>query len=472
MSLIDRRTFLGELGLGAAALTETRRAAAAVEDQRPNVILILADDLGWGDLSCYGQKKIATPHIDHLAAEGMRFTNCYSGSPVCGPSRSCLMTGQHTGHTRVRGNNAFAGGIVHGRTRRMHLTDEDVTVGHVLRKAGYRTCLVGKWHLEGYNPNAMPLDRGFDEFYGWQMTAPETHAPVYYPARRFINRDIIDVKGNENGARGTYETDLCAQHAIDFIRKNAGSRFFLFLSPTAPHDPLVPPPDLGKYGLEPWEEAFRIYAAMVSHLDKAVGQVMRLLQDLKIDEKTVVFFASDNGPRSGPREELTRVAEFFDSNGPFRGYKRDMYEGGIRVPMIARWPGRIPKFEISAAPWYFPDFVPTVAELAGGELPPAVDGVSVAPILLGRAGQPPERFMYWEFFERGFEQAVRWRNWKAVRHQPGGPLELYNLARDQPEEHDVAGAEPEVVARIEEYLKTARTDSPEFPVNHPARAAL
>jgi len=466
MSLIDRRTFLGELGLGAAAVTTRPNRTLLAENERPNIILILADDLGWGDLGCYGQKKIRTPHVDHLAAEGMRFTNCYAGSPVCGPSRSCLMTGQHAGHTRVRGNNAFEGGIVRGRTRRMHLTDDDVTVGHVLRKAGYRTCLVGKWHLEGYNTQATPLDRGFDEFYGWQMTAPETHAPVYYPARRFINRDIIDVRGNENGSRGTYETDLCAQHATDFIRKNAGRRFFLFLSPTAPHDPLIPPPDLGPYREEPWEEPFRVYAAMVSHLDRAVGHVMRVLADLMIDDNTVVFFASDNGPRSGPRAELTRVAEFFDSNGPFRGYKRDVYEGGIRVPMIARWPGRISKSEVSAASWYFPDFMATVAELAGGEAPGAADGASIAPILLGRAGQLSDRFLYWEFFEKGFEQAVRWRIWKAVRHAPSAPLELYNLALDQAEEHDVAGSESRVVATIEEYLKTARTDSPEFPVTH------
>lgn len=464
MNLLTRRTFLSDCALCSAAIAANPSRAAARDVEKPNIVLILADDLGWGDLGCYGQAKIRTPNIDRMADEGMRFTNCYAGSPVCGPSRSSLATGQHGGHTRVRGNNAFAGGIIRGRTRRMHLTDDDVTIAHVLRKAGYRTCLVGKWHLEGYNPAATPLDRGFDEFYGWQMTAPETHAPIYYPARRFINREIVDVRGNENGARGTYETDLCAQHAADFIRKNSGNPFFLFLSPTAPHDPLVPPPGLGPYARESWEEPFKIYAQMVSELDRSVGLILQLLADLKLDERTIVFFASDNGPRSGPREELTRVAEFFDSNGPFRGYKRDMYEGGIRVPMIGRWPGRVPKGRVSAVPWYFADFMPTVSELGGGRLPVGVDGVSLAPVLAGRAESLQRRFLYWEFFEKGFEQAVRWGDWKAVRHAPGAPLELYDLTRDIGEEHDVSGNEPDVKAAIEEYLKTARTDSPEFPV--------
>jgi arylsulfatase A-like enzyme len=434
--------------------------------QRPNFVFILADDLGYGDVGCYGQTKIKTPNIDRMAVDGIRFTQAYAGSTVCGPSRSVLMTGQNTGHTRVRGNNCFAGGILQGNTRRMNLTDQDVTLGNVLHNSGYRTCLVGKWHLEGYDKKASPLDRGFDEFYGWLLTEPGTHEPAYYPARCVVNRQVIDVPGNENGKKGTYETDLYTRYASDFIRKNKDRPFFLYLCCSAPHDPLVAPPDLEPYAKEPWDNSEKIYAAMVTRLDHAVGQIRDLLNELKIAHNTLVIFTSDNGPRSIPTAELTRVAEFFNSHGPLQGYKRDMYEGGIREPALACWPDHIHGGMTNDAPFYFADYMPTLASFAGAKVPPNIDGISVAPLFLGAVKQMPDRFLYWEFYERGFEQAVEWGQWKAVRHKPGGPLELYKLPDDIGEKNNVADQNPEVAAKIEDYLKTARTDSPEFPIDH------
>lgn len=429
----------------------------------PNIILILADDLGYGDLGCYGQRKIRTPNIDQLATEGTRFTDCYAGAPVCGPSRSVLMTGQHMGHTRVRGNNCTVGGVLVGNKRRMHLTDEDVTVGHALQKAGYRTCLVGKWHLEGYNPEAIPLNRGFDEFYGWQMWAMETHDPVYYPPKRFFNREIKPIPENADGQRGLYETDLIFRQGCEFISRNTNRPFFLFLAPSAPHTPLVAPDD-GPYADESWSQPAKTYAAMVHYLDRGVGWIMETLKDTGLDTNTIVFFASDNGPRSEPKAELTEVADFFDSNGPLRGYKRDMYDGGIRVPMIVRWPGQIPSNRVDETPWYFADFMATSAELAGGSPAPNTDGISMVSTLLGDTETRAGRLLYWEFFERGFEQAARWEQWKFVRHGLSQPLELYELSNDLGETADVAGLHSELIAGKQADLIEVRTESKNWPV--------
>jgi arylsulfatase A-like enzyme len=443
-------------------------ACACSAASRPNIILILADDLGYGDLGCYGQSRIRTPNIDRLAEQGMRFTDAYAGTPVCGPSRSVLMTGLHTGHTRIRGNNCLAGGLVRGRNRRMHLTDRDPTVAKVLQGAGYRTCLVGKWHLEGFETNAIPLNRGFDEFYGWQMWAMETHEPVYFPAKRFFNREIRALPENADGKQGLYETDLVFHQGCEFIERNTHRPFFLFLSPTAPHDPLRVP-DFGPYGKEPWTTNARTYAAMVHYLDLGVGRILKTLRETGLDTNSIVFFASDNGPRSSPAPGLTEVADFFDSNGPLRGYKRDLYEGGVRVPFIVRWPGHVAPGTTNAALCFFADFLPTAAELAGGAAG-ATDGVSLMPALLNPAGRWPERFLYWEFWERGFEQAVRWGQWKAIRHAPGQPLELYNLSTDLDESRDLSSAEPATVARMEQYLKTARTESENWPLSQATRS--
>jgi len=442
-----------------------RLQASQSNDDRPNIIFIMADDMGYGDLGCYGQKKFMTTNLDKTAAEGMRFTDCYAGSTICAPSRSVLMTGQHTGHTRVRGNMCTVGGTVgykgNRQVRRMSLTDEDITVGHVLRKAGYRTCLVGKWHLDAYDPNAGPLDRGFDEFYGWTINAEQTGG--YYPAQRHRNRQLYDVAENQNGKQGLYSTDMCTNEAIEFLKSNKDRRFFLYLAYDSPHSPLLVP-DLGPYKDKDWPQHIKTYAGMVHRLDQNIGSVLQTIKELQLDGKTIVFFCSDNGPRSEPTQQLTEVADFFDSNGPLRGYKRDLYEGGIRVPMIVRWPGRISAGVTNDVPWYFADVLPTLADLASAELPKNIDGKSIVPVLLGRQQNLGDRFIYWEYFESGFQQAVRWKQWKAIRLKRGEPLVLFDLSKDLAEEHDVASQNHEVISRIEEYLKTARTESLNWPL--------
>jgi len=436
--------------------------AASSPRTKPNIIFILADDLGHADLGCYGQQRILTPDIDALAAQGIRFTNCYAGSPACAPSRSVLMTGQHTGHTTVRGNTCLRGGIVQDGRRRANLTDEDLTVAHVLRRAGYHTGLVGKWHLDGYEPTAGPLESGFGEFYGWKDRTPATWSPhLYYPAKRYRNRELYDVEANQQARRGYYHTDICTDEAIAFVKNNKAGPFFLYLCYVNPHDPYLAP-SYGAYADEPWGEKEKSYAAMVSYLDGCVGRLVQSLKDQGLDDNTIVFFASDNGARSSARH--TAVVKFFDSNGPLRGYKRDMYEGGIRVPMIVRWPGKVPSNETDNTLWYFADFLPTAAALAGTHTPKNIDGINLLPTLLGENPKMPDRFLYWEFFERGFQQAVRWRNFKGIRLKQGAALELYDLSKDVGEAHHIAGEHPEIVAKIDNYLKTARTDSPYWPV--------
>jgi arylsulfatase A-like enzyme len=463
---MSRRSFLQKMAVGAAAASFPYQISkAGASESRPNIIFIMADDLGYGDLGCYGQKKIQTPNIDRIATEGVRFTQCYSGSTICAPSRSVLMTGQHTGHTRIRGNMCTVGGSEGykgtRKVRRMFLTEEDRTVGNVLQKAGYKTCLVGKWHLGAYNPDAGPLDRGFDEFYGWLIRTGSTGG--YYPAQRYRNRELYDIPGNQNNAHSYYEPDKCTEEAIEFLKNNKNRRFFLYLSYNSPHSPLEVP-DLGPYANEDWPEHLKIYAAMVYRLDQNIRKVMQTLKELNIDEETIVFFCSDNGPRSEPTQQLTEVADFFDSNGPLHGYKRDLYEGGIRVPMIVRWPGRVPAGKTSDFAWYFADFLPTAADLAGADTPKNIDGESIVPVLLGERQDLGDRFLYWEYFEKGFQQAVRWRNFKAIRLKQGEPLLVFDLSEDIGEQNNVADKHPEVITRIEEYLKTARTESINWPI--------
>ncbi|MEJ2648938.1 MAG: arylsulfatase [Sedimentisphaerales bacterium] len=463
---IYRRRFLQSVALGAAtASLPLRLGASETSKDKPNIVYIMVDDLGYGNLGCYGQQKILTPNIDKIAEEGIRFTNCYSGSTICAPSRSVLMTGQHTGHTRVRGNMCTVGGTLgykgNRQVRRMSLTDEDVTVGHVMQKAGYRTCLVGKWHLGAYDPKAGPMDRGFDEFYGWTVNVAPTDG--YFPSQRFRNRELYDIAENQNGRQGKYSTDICTDEAMDFMKNNKDRPCFLYLSYNNPHSPYQVP-DLGPYKDKDWTEPCKIFAGMVHRLDQNMGRFMQALKDQKIDEKTIVFFCSDNGPRSEPTAEQTRVAEFFDSNGPLRGYKRDLYEGGIRIPMLARWPGKVGAGVTSDLPWYFADMLPTAAEFAGVKPPDNIDGKSIASVLMGKQKDFSERFLYWEYFESGFQQAVRWKNWKAIRLRRGEPLILFDLSKDFAEEHDIASENPKVISQIEEYLKTARTESLNWPL--------
>jgi arylsulfatase A-like enzyme len=434
-------------------------AATFSAQTRPNIIFIQADDLGYGDLSCYGQRKFRTPNIDRLAAEGMRFTQYYAGSTVCAPSRSALMTGQHTGHTRIRGN------------ARHPLLSEDVTVAEALKSAAYKTALIGKWGLGEAGTTGVPNRQGFDYFFGYLN---QRHAHNYYPTFLWRNEKRIDLRNlvPDEDAEGSgvstnrvdYAHDLMAEEALKFIEGNGGGPFFIYLAFTIPHanneakNKGMEVPDLGEFASEDWPDQEKAKAAMITRLDRDVGRLMALLKKLGIDDNTLVFFTSDNGPhREGGADP-----DFFDSNGPLRGIKRDLYEGGIRVPMIARWPKRIKAGAKSDQVWAHWDLLPTLAEVAGVKPPADIDGVSMFNALRGRR-QRDHEFLYWEFHERGFSQAARMGDWKAVRKSPDSPLELYDLKNDLGEQNDGAAKHPEIVKKIEYYLKTARTESELWP---------
>ncbi len=435
---------------------------------QPNIIYIMDDDLGWGDLGCYGQREIQTPHIDRLAREGIRFNQVYAGSTVCAPSRCVLMTGKHTGHARIRGN------------LRVPLEPSDVTVAEVLQKVGYRTGLSGKWGLGEEGSTGAPNRKGFEHFFGY---VNQQHAHNYYPT--FLVRDEARVtlenrmtSQDPSGAgvatvRRQYSPDLILDDALEFIRHHDGRPFFLYLALTLPHANNeagtngMEIPNLGAYAQRDWPENKKRFAAMVTRLDDGVGRVMELLRARGLDQRTLVMFTSDNGPhREGGNDP-----NWFGSSGPFRGIKRDLYEGGIRVPMIARWPGTIPRGRVSEQPWWFADVLPTVAELAGARCPSDLDGRSVVPTLLGQQQSFGDRLFYWEFHEGGFRQAVRLGAWKAVRLKLGEPLELYNLALDPGEKDNVASRNSRVVARLERALDHVRVESEHWPVKGRAGAS-
>ncbi|MEZ5328424.1 MAG: arylsulfatase [Verrucomicrobiales bacterium] len=433
----------------------------AKAEDRPNIVFIMADDLGYGDLGCYGQKEIQTPNIDSLAEQGMRFTQCYAGSPVCAPSRSVLMTGQHTGHTRIRGNTGKGGVLgIGGKPGRVPLEESDVTVAEILKTAGYKTGMSGKWGLGEPVTSVLPNDQGFDFWFGFLN---QRRAHSHYPDHLWLNRQQFDLPGNSNGHQHQYAHDLMTGFAMHFIREQVAERpqqpFFLYVPYTVPHANFEVP-DLGAYADKPWTDDEKAYAAMITRMDGDVGRLLQLLDELSIADNTVVFFCSDNG--SADRYDGT-----FDSSGPLRGRKRDMYEGGIRTPMVVRWRGKITADSVSDVPWMFADFLPTAAGLAQCEVPDGftIDGKSIAPTLLGKE-QPDlaDRFFYWEFFEKGYQQASRWHDWKAIRLQPGKPLLLFDLAKDIGEQNDVAAQNPDVVATFEAFLATARTESQAWPL--------
>ncbi|MEX2113618.1 MAG: arylsulfatase [Pirellulales bacterium] len=436
-----------------AIAAETGKAAL------PNIVWIMADDLGYGDVGCYGQLRIKTPNIDCLASQGMRFTDCYAGSTVCAPSRCSLMTGLHTGHARVRGN------------ARVPLEPDDVTIAEVLKQAGYATGIVGKWGLGEPDTTGVPNRQGFDNWFGYLN---QHHAHNYYPDHLWRNEEKVPlpnvVENNVATKRVVYSADLFTDEALRFLDTERDRPFFLYLALTLPHanneagqQGMEVPRD-EPYSHESWPQAQKNHAAMITYLDTQVGAVLKKLDERGLAKDTVVFFTSDNGPhREGGADP-----DFFDSSGPFRGIKRALYEGGIRVPMIVRWPGKIAAGSVNHQPWAFWDALPTMAELAGVTPPQGIDGISIVPTLLGEAvaGLPQQQheFLYWEFHERGFGQAVRMGNWKAVRPKAGEPIELYDLSRDIGEEHDVAAELPKLVANAEALFKSARTESPHWQV--------
>ncbi len=438
---------------------------------KPSIIFILADDLGYGDLGCYGQKKIKTPNLDKLAAEGMRFTQFYAGSTVCAPSRCSLMTGLHTGHAFIRGNATLA------------LRPQDLTVAELLKQAGYHTGLIGKWGLGNEKTSGVPQKQGFDDFLGY---LDQVHAHDYYTD--YLWRydpptdtkpgwdDRVEISENQGGHQALYTPDLFTTAALNFVRINRPEPFnlyrpfFLYLAYTIPHanneegkrtgDGMQVPGDF-PYSDEPWPPVEKHKASMITRLDRYVGQLLDRLKELKIEDNTIICFTSDNGPH----KEGGVDPKYFQSAGPLRGIKRDLYEGGIRVPLIVRWPQKIKAGTVNNQPWAFWDILPTVAEIARVKVPEKLDGISMLPTLLGQPQTNRHEYLYWEFHERGFQQAVRMGDWKAVRPQADAPLELYNLSTDPSEKQDVAGQNAEVVAKIEAYLKTARTESEHWPIN-------
>jgi arylsulfatase A-like enzyme len=444
----NRRDFLRAIGATAALGTE-----ANAQRRGPNIIWIMADDLGYGDLGCYGQQKIQTPNIDRLAAEGMRFTQAYAGSTVCAPSRCCLMTGLHNGHGRVRDN------IPH----EISLQPDDFTVAEMLKQAGYRTGGFGKWSLGNPGSWGIPLYQGFDTYFG-QLNQDQAHQ--YYPDYVWDDDKVMLLMENREDQHNQYVADLFAERALDFIDDNRQRPFFLYFATTLPHfadfkegpDRLIVPTD-EPYSSRNWPQLEKNYAAMVTRIDDQVGRMMARLRLHGIEENTVVFFTSDNGPWAG------HDVGFFDSGGGLRGVKREMYEGGIRVPMIARWPGKIAAGAESDHVWAFWDLLPTAADLAGLPPPKPTDGLSVVPALVGDRQQQHE-YLYWDYghVRSQFKQAARWGNWKGVRNGAGAPIELYDLATDVSETSDVAQANPSVARRIEEIFQTAYQPSPAYPV--------
>lgn len=448
---VSRRGLLG--GIATASLSGLA-AAPAVAGERgsrrpPNIVLIVLDDLGWGELGCYGQRVIRTPVVDGLAAEGLRFTQAYA-NPSCAPTRASLLTGLHTGHAPVKSNADAEKG----------LPAEDVTVAEVLRSTGYATGLVGKWGLgpdTGDNPSH-PNSQGFDYFFGY---INQRHAHDYWPTYLWRNGRRVLYPENE-GADVTYAIDLFTQEALDFIDRSQDGPFFLSLNYTTPHAPNEIPSD-APYSDEDWPQGERNHAAQITHTDGEIGKVLAHLAQRGLADDTLVLLTSDNGPHNAGANfqhvgsTLPHDPEFFDSNGPLRGIKFTVYEGGIRVPLIVRLPAALraadgPKpgsvLRDPVAVW---DFLPTLAEVGGADAPEGLDGVSFLPALTGRE-QPSHPYLYWE--ADGADEAVHFGNWKGVRPEDG-PVELYNLHADIGEQRDVSASHPGLVREVERLLADA-----------------
>ena len=416
---------------------------------KPNIIYILADDAGYGDFGCYGQKEILTPNVDNMASEGMMFTNHYAGAPVCAPSRCSLLTGMHTGHSYVRGN------IEKLPEGQLPLKEGIPTIADMLKTQGYSCAVIGKWGLGGPGTAGIPSKHGFDYFYGYLC---QRQAHDYYPQYLWKNEEKIKLDGKE------YSHDLFTKEALQFIESHLKVPFFLYLAYTIPHANLQVP-DLGLYKDKDWPINKKRYAAMISRMDNDIGTILRTLKELGIANNTIVMFSSDNGPHA----EGGYDPGYFHSSGPFRGKKRDVYEGGIRVPMIAWWPGTIPSATVSNHVSAFWDIMPTLAEIAGCDIPVGIDGISMYNELLGNfSKQQKHDYLYWEFHEQGGKQALLKGTWKAVhlnvRLFPDRDGELYNLHNDPYETHDVAKEYPQVASDMSAMMKQVRTESDVFPL--------
>jgi arylsulfatase len=480
--------------IGAVALLGLGLKSCGEANVRPpNIIFILADDLGYGELGSYGQTKIRTPNIDRLAAEGMRFTQHYSGSPVCAPSRAVLLTGLHTGHAYIRDNDEMSerGDVWHDLSLegQRPLPANTYTIGTMLQDAGYTTGAIGKWGLGGPGSSGEPNRQGFDHWYGylcqriahgyyppylWRNTEKHVLENEYvYPHQRLPeDADPSDPNSYEPYSGTQYSMDLMAQEALDFIRRNSEEPFFLYLPFPVPHVALQVPeeslaeydgafpetPYIGDRAYLPHRTPHAAYAAMITRMDREIGRIRTLLEELGLDDKTLIIFTSDNGPTFNGGTD----SEFFNSAGPLRGLKTQLYEGGIRVPLIAWWPQLVEAGSTSDHVSAFWDFLPTFAELVGTEVPTDVDGLSLLSTLFGRSDeQARHEYLYWEYHGR---QAVRLGDWKGYRASVDSPIELYDLAADIGETRDVADLHPDVVARIAGIMQSGRTESELFPL--------
>ncbi|WDF66861.1 sulfatase-like hydrolase/transferase [Sphingobacterium oryzagri] len=440
-------------------------AASHVQAQKiakPNIILIVADDLGYGDLGSYGNEIIKTPNIDKLAAQGIRFTDAYAGASVCSPSRGTLLTGKHTGHARIRGNMTRQGGVEGLKdgvpVRRPSLLDSDSTVAQILQQQGYRTFLVNKWHVEGFSQSAYPQRKGFDEFSGWLVSEPRSHN--HYPEIRFKGEKAYSIAENRRGKQQVHATDMTTQEATAVIKQQHEKPFFLMVTYNAPHVPLHAKNTIlyDQLNLPAQDKA---YAAMVSHLDEGVGAIVKATEEQAITGETVVIFVSDNG---GSREaKLAKLKQ----NGPLRGMKADLYEGGLRVPLIIKY-GASTVGSVSTFPTYFPDLYATLLDMAAAAHFGETDGISLLPEILAPNSQQPaaDRFLYWEQYPaRGIAQAVRWGDWKLISPGNEGAIELYNLRTDIGETTNVAEKHADITKKLQAFLQEAHVPSDWWPVN-------
>ena len=461
---ISAALWLGRLRLLAILalpwLSQCASAASTSGAPPLNVVFILADDLGWGELGCYGQQKIPTPHLDRLAAQGMRFTRHYSGAPVCAPSRCVLLTGRHLGHAEIRGNLQAQTAFPQFNEGQYPLSSEALTVAQVFRKAGYATGAIGKWGLGPVGSTGDPNTKGFDLFFGYNC---QRHAHSYFPTFLYRDDRRIELPGNDGvGVGPIYAQDLIQREVLDWVRAQRDRPFFLFYAITLPHGRFEIN-DVGEYRDRPWTDQQKAFAAMVTRLGRDIGQLLDLLAEMGIEGRTLVMTSGDNGSSFNPDSEFGRL--FNQAGNGLRGYKRGLYEGALRQASIVRWPGVVPAGRVAEAPWAFWDFLPTAAELAGATLPAGFrpDGRSIVEYLRGGAA-PSRDYFYWELHEQQPIQAARWGDWKAVRNGIDRPIEIYDLARDAGETRDLAATRPDLVARAEEILRTARVPDRNWPL--------
>lgn len=444
-------------------------ASDSGKTERPNIIFIMADDLGYGDLGSYGQKKILTPNIDRLAEEGMRFTQAYAGSSVCAPSRSSLLTGFHNGHNRIRDN------LPHG----VYLRPDDFTIAELLKQAGYSTGGVGKWGVGIPGSWGLPNQQGFDYWCGHYN---QDQAHFYYPdylwendklvllQEMVIENEVGKLVGNRGGENRFYTHDLFTAKALDFIKRNRENPFFLFASYTVPHFSTYPK-DSPKHFIVPsdepytgkdWPQIAKNYAAMITHLDRDVGKIVELIKELGLKKNTLIIFTSDNGPYKG----VDTPIEFFDSNGPLKGGKRNLYEGGIRIPFIAKWKDVIPEGTVNDHPIAFWDILPTFAELIDYPAQIKTDGISILPELRGKSSKRHE-YLYWDYghARKTYIQALKYGKYKGINTNVENTnyFELYDLEKDSGEMEDISGEHPELVRQIQSLMQQAHTPTEDYP---------